>query len=278
MKEIWNKALALKEKNLEEYDSELNINYASFNVLEYQEGKSLSALLVNDDIGEEDFYKIMFQVFYTLRELSLAGVRHNDIHFGNIYINVLDVGKQIIYFYDKDSYSVINTKYIAKIYDFDNSAFTVIGAPRNSYIDKFQCAEYGMCSNKDDRYDLFIIVKQLEIWKAKLKNEKLEPVIKKFISKIAPDQKFIGPGCCEWHDRRCVKIKNPENPKTTICSPDAVIPSDKILDLKQLCDIEAFPNLYKLSDGYDWGFENLYVSQICGDAKKFIKCLKQHYN
>lgn len=278
MKKIWNRATKLKKDVKCDYGQELDIDNALFNVIEYQEGMTLDKLFINNDIDEDDLFSILFQIFYTLRELSLAGVRHNDIHFGNVYINILDKKKRLIYFYDQDKYSVIETKYIVKIYDFDNSSFTITGAPRNTYIENSQCPDYGMCSNKDDRYDLFIIIKRLS-WLnyINMKSNKLLPVIENFIKLAVPDSSFMKSSCCEFPDRRCVKIPGPTKKSNEICSPNAVIPSDKVLDLRQLCDKGAFPNLYNLRDGYDWGFDNLYISQICGDDVKFVGCLKKLY-
>jgi hypothetical protein len=87
-------------------------------------------LSYNNDNNLEDFYIILFQIIYTLKCFDLIGLKHNDLHFGNIFLEINKNNKKINnsikeqnkftkYIIDGKSYDIPNINYTVKIYDFD---------------------------------------------------------------------------------------------------------------------------------------------------------------
>ncbi len=64
---------------------------------------------------------IYIQIFYTLYVMSQIRFGHNDLHYGNIFIQTLDSPIQLNYKVMGKYYS-ITTKHLVKIYDFDHSS------------------------------------------------------------------------------------------------------------------------------------------------------------
>jgi hypothetical protein len=80
----------------------------------------------------QEFYIILFQIMYTLKCFDLIGIKHNDLHFGNIFLEI-KLNKSNInykpnnayksqttnYSINDKTYEIPNIDYTVKIYDFD---------------------------------------------------------------------------------------------------------------------------------------------------------------
>ena len=102
-----------------------------------QQNTTLKTL--NDMIDKEklldklqEFYIILFQIMYTLKCFDLIGIKHNDLHFDNIFLELKLNEKNSIYQLLKENkkqttnysindktYEIPNIDYTVKIYDFD---------------------------------------------------------------------------------------------------------------------------------------------------------------
>jgi len=99
-------------------------------------------LLINQTskrLNLQEFYIILFQIIYTLKCFNLIGIKHNDLHLGNILIEInnkvesndkVESNKNNVnnntyeynrYIVDENSFEIPNCKYTVKIYDFDFS-------------------------------------------------------------------------------------------------------------------------------------------------------------
>lgn len=214
--------LIRKTESLKEKNDDIDVNKAVITVVELGKGMSFSELL-QKGLNKDDFLAIMFQTFYTLRELFLNKVRHNDIHLGNIWINILPQPQRMIYFISDDVYAVLETKYLVKIYDFDRSAFTM-GPISNTALKTAFCPQYGMCENENERYDITIVLNALNTtWIYKYGFVK-EFVDKTFINKnILDTATFAG--------RYCEPVRGARD---TVCSDNAVIKKKYIYNLTQI--------------------------------------------
>lgn len=135
---------------------------AIITVLEKGDGMSLHDLL-GKGLRRKDFLDIMFQTFYTLRELFLNNINRNNTHLENIWINVLPEPQRMIYFVSDDIYVTIETKYVVKIYVFDSASFTV-GPMSNTIAKTDICPKYGVCENQDERFNIAILLIELGEW------------------------------------------------------------------------------------------------------------------
>lgn len=109
-----------------------------------------------------DIKNIIFQVIYTLECMNYLGVRHNDLHDKNIYI-VKNNNPEYLYYvtdYDDKSDKIecfkIKTKNgLAKIYDFDNGCVVKGKKLKNSKLDYYNMAKYGMSHSYNSKFDSF---------------------------------------------------------------------------------------------------------------------------
>lgn len=141
-------------------------------VVESGSGKSLSALLKEEIILPDqmrDLQNIVFQVMYTLHQMYLIGVKHNDLHIGNVWIRTLNKPIDIHYYHknptndDQYAHVHIRTKYVVKLYDFDRSTFYYkLGTPEtgttvNPWLlsKEYLCDQVGICNYEDQLYDLY---------------------------------------------------------------------------------------------------------------------------
>jgi hypothetical protein len=125
---------------------------------------SLLSLFVNIrlkkiELSHKDFYAILFQVYYTLEVFSRLGIRHNDLHFGNILYRRLSVPEDLYYEVDGDDGGDkiivhLRTRYIVKIFDMDRGSVYHKGVERNLALDSRYCQNFGECSGLYSKFDV----------------------------------------------------------------------------------------------------------------------------
>lgn len=129
-----------------------------------------SGLFLNDMEGNEA-ESILFQLEYATSELIEAGLIHNDLHDGNVYIRRFKDPKKIAYFYRyRDTIYKIEfeTKYQVIIIDFDNVG--IVESVYKKYKSELAntdngpfCLEYGMCEHINYVFDMNTIL--MYMWK-----------------------------------------------------------------------------------------------------------------
>ena len=92
-------------------------------ILEKGNGTSLGNLLGREgDLGitKYEWFGILFQLLWTIQTFMDIGLLHNDLHTGNVWIDILDEPIELFY----QSYGKtwrIKSKYFVKVFDFDMS-------------------------------------------------------------------------------------------------------------------------------------------------------------
>ena len=99
---------------------------ANILVIENVGAKTLS------DIEEDPL--IIFQVLFTIACFESVGLKHNDLHLGNIIVKELDKAVYLCYKIDDEIIS-FKTKKIVKIIDYDRSCIYSSKVERNRYLD-----------------------------------------------------------------------------------------------------------------------------------------------
>lgn len=235
-------------------------------VLERGNGDSLIKLMPSLT-DKKEFISIMFQVFYTLREMFMSKVKHNDLHTGNIWIDVLPDYKDMIYFINDNEYAQLRTKYIVKIYDFDLSSFTK-GDLQNDAV-KQMCVPYGICSNENPYFDIHTVCYYLIKYSWK-------PFVEDFVNEVIRNKQYLEDGCCAFPGRMCGKngyINTPIARKKkvkSIISPTSSSPSPPpgFSDLSSVksqpnkgCDKNFVPAAGDIYDLVDlWSLTNVFDS------------------
>ena len=161
----------------------------NFLVIERTQGNALAKML--PQLTGNELKSVLFQIIYTFEVFNRLGLRHNDAHLGNIFIDILDGGSPVgdaIYATEVGVFKIDVTKMV-KFFDLDLASTQLNcdkkGTPKinNAYIDIINelkhydlckntkldgemCDEYGMCNNDLNEYfDSFLtlgnIMKQL---------------------------------------------------------------------------------------------------------------------
>ncbi len=241
-------------------------------VMELGQGMKFSELLKTKILSENDLKTILFQVGYTLRQMHLAGVRHNDIHTQNVWINVLP-SPQITYYQLFDGrFARVESIYDVKIYDFDQSAFTS-GVLHNEYSTRSDgtCKNYGMCEIPDPIYDWLIMTNSLKIHSERNFNHATiiatattraavinlaatnMAAVAKITSKVVIDPMLLIPASGShpyyyFDGRYCKKIPKKVGGKNKICDANATVPPGLIRSFEELWKDDYFDNVLVTDD------------------------------
>lgn len=128
-----------------------------------------SYIIINEQLGETDvtlstwletphslesYQAVYFEIFWTLLCMEKLGLRHNDLHTGNIYVRNLKEERVFPFRFksNKKTYDVfLKTRYKVLIYDFDRS--TIIGLTDNTFLQTL-CDKGWGCQTENFGYDL----------------------------------------------------------------------------------------------------------------------------
>jgi hypothetical protein len=128
--------------------------------------------------SESSIVGIIFQILYTLYCFALKGLRHNDLHFGNIFIDKNTETETYTYKINK---RIIELKcnYHARIYDFDRGSIYHPAVERNFKLDTIFCQEFNECNGINTKIDLFSFISGLILyWNS------MPLIIRKWIDRI----------------------------------------------------------------------------------------------
>jgi serine/threonine protein kinase len=216
-------------------------------ILELGTGMSLMDLIRNKLLKPDDLKPILFQVGYTLLQMNRVGVRHNDLHLGNVWIDILPQEKIIYYKLRNGSMATIKSKYMPKIYDFDLSTFTADYNNNENLVmdnvaieDKF-CKLYGMCSQTDYLYDWLTFAYNLILYINK--NMKLKERIEAndILMLLEMDPDFEQGVYSNFEGRYC------KHNVQEYCEKNGVVPESMIKSFDQLVKDGFFPFVSKTS-------------------------------
>lgn len=158
-------------------------------ITEKIKGSSLRQTMDDKNISYRDFISIYTQILYSLHEMYLCGIRHNDLHPWNILIEVLDYPVEMVFFIDDEKYIIIKTRYIPRIFDFDRSVF--IESHVKNYATKYACRQYGECDVDDEKYDISkVMLYAYKLWGVGYKSKDgslTSDKIKAFCKSIMPN-------------------------------------------------------------------------------------------
>lgn len=97
-------------------------NYSNVLFCEYFKEQDIDCWFENNKIDEKDIKSIIFQVCFTLAVLQdKYKFMHNDLHPGNVLIDNINNNEKIQYSFYDNIYYINETKFIAKLWDFEFS-------------------------------------------------------------------------------------------------------------------------------------------------------------
>ena len=176
-----------KDNNLSDlYKEQQILNKNQFESADEEDRKHLEVLIIertqgvilkNAKLTNEDWVNVLFQILYTFEVFNRLGLRHNDAHLGNIFIDSLDSSSPVskaIYAVDKDSIFKVNLQKMVKLFDLDLSgsycdlayihpnyeevlqSINEEGLCENTKLSDDFCSAYGLCNDRNIYFDTFL--------------------------------------------------------------------------------------------------------------------------
>ncbi len=216
---------------------------ANFMILEQIKAQSLWDFMENTSIkiNDQALLTTIIQLLYTLVAFSELGIRHNDLHAGNIWMQRTDIGYRY-YFVTEDFYFKIRTQVTAKIYDFDRSSIGDPSSPgyNEALLSGIFCYNYGECPGANNKFDIFTLCFHLNQTSRLPGRENIAPLVNAIINDIILNKTlFQAHGCCVHNGLLCKSTTGPGY-GTAPCSPGWVPPDSEILSPIQALQLPYF--------------------------------------
>ena len=116
---------------------------------------SLSKLLYYNNITEDDLYKIIYQLIYTLKLLEIFRIQHHDLHLENILVEQLQTPTTLAYNVYNKIYK-FETKYIVRIFDWDLS-YSAPNKINQKILNNEMWDDLGITNSFKEGFDLFTV-------------------------------------------------------------------------------------------------------------------------
>ena len=212
-----NESFAYKD---EYYPNKEQFNFfgtANILIMERGKGETLKSWLNNNQINNkknfDNFRKLILQSLFTHEVFNMIGLKHNDNHLDNYYVENLNERMNLVYFYKENEWFQFSTEFLIKIFDFDQSSLTGKSifsslSKINNYLDIFNgaCMSSNRCNNEDydykDIYRFFcrIIKKFQEDDQYENPNNYIKKILQFIYRHIPSDlfSKYGNSGYCEF--------------------------------------------------------------------------------
>lgn len=123
---------------------------------------------------------VIFQVLWTLQAFNGVGLRHNDLHDGNIWIEKMERPVNHVYFSkDWSTYWVVPIFHMVRIFDFDRATLSQSPVLNGDMMDNSElCRQLGMCNGTvNDRFDALTFLSELHSRNIRLHRVNQDPPI-----------------------------------------------------------------------------------------------------
>lgn len=133
-----------------------NVGAINFLVTEKTQGKTLQDLINKPvPLTLDEWRNVLFQILYTLEVFNRLGLRHNDAHLNNIFVDEFVTQQSADYLVADGVFFNVSLKYFVKFFDLDLSAShcdkKAIHPLYHSLIDRMEAAD--VCINKKLEHD-----------------------------------------------------------------------------------------------------------------------------
>jgi serine/threonine protein kinase len=160
--------------------------YTKGNLNMFFQNMKIRVVVTHRVVGDslEDFFRklrnkpiidsVLFQLLFTIHTLNQLGIQHNDLHAGNILVDLYPEADTGQYFIDGNVYEV---PLPVKIYlfDFDQSSTAYCGP--NKYLDEEYyshfdkqrqeamyetiCTKNGICNERNLKFDMYTVIRNI---------------------------------------------------------------------------------------------------------------------
>lgn len=111
-----------------------------------------------------DYYQkafVLFDILYACYAMNCAGVIHNDLHLGNIYLETLPTPVKVCYIYGDDKKKfVFERNYKIMVYDFDRAYAQVLG--ENKLLNIY-CKDFASCNRLSSNKDFYKVIQSMYV-------------------------------------------------------------------------------------------------------------------
>lgn len=177
--------------------SRYNTENTSILIISKSSGKTLLDYIgIYTVITLNDKFNILFQILYTLKCFEKIGLSHNDLHFGNIFIDELETPEERIYYISNDECVKIKIKYDVKIFDFDRGSIYHPAVERNFTLDNGDfCSTFGKCNKFQQNKDLSSFIYRLQLYEndVDIRNYLTTITTKQFRKSVSKKDYLSGP-------------------------------------------------------------------------------------
>jgi hypothetical protein len=105
-------------------------------------GQSVYEFFRQPTLTIEHVRVVLFQIFWTLWQMGHVGAMHNDLHFGNMFVDTLPDRVDLNYVMGVDEHFVVPVDAFVRLYDFDWASMH--GQPPNMNH-RYVCRTLGVC-------------------------------------------------------------------------------------------------------------------------------------
>lgn len=162
-KELLKGAAKALSTTVQELTANGNVPMANFLFMDHVPGYSFGDFLKSREFNEYDCWTVLFQIYYTLECFRRLGIRHNDLHLGNILIRKLERAESITYLVPIDEVNGVASKQhmrvtlqvtcLVEFFDMDRAAvYFAHDVERNFELDLSFC-NVGECNSRSDLFD-----------------------------------------------------------------------------------------------------------------------------
>jgi hypothetical protein len=110
----------------------------------------------NAAIAVEQLRQMLFQLLWSLHQLQLRGINHNDLHYDNVFVDGLPFITHMVYDGHRDDlYFEVETTVFTRIFDFDWAYMR--NGPVNDHINAF-CRPNGVCNAFNEKFDTYTML------------------------------------------------------------------------------------------------------------------------
>lgn len=237
-------------------------------ILEQGEGMSLGDVVYTfkKTLTWENFWHpVLFQIMYTLLCFQQVGFAQNDLHAGNVWIDIAEEPRTFVYQGDESHAWTITTRFIVKFFDFDRAAksYTKYNRHRwtNNRLDDWVCEATGQCNGFSTFFDAFNIIYNIYHHLADDTSDstQVKRWIKRFIDRKTIHTKYA------WGGQLCTCVVG-EPGNCDKC--ERIEPDDKnILDGMVQKGFEEYMIKPQSNDWRDMVEENAYVWRLPSMSK-----------
>jgi len=248
----------LKHQNSPEVKSK-GFNFNKANILVLEKGGGIELADFNMKIKLQSWFVILYQVLYSILCFQQVGLSHNDLHSGNIFVEVLPERKLMVYYdnpYNTISYKAIDTDIFCRILDFDlasvqptdleDDRITNTRLEKANYCKKINTKNYvagaGICNFMNPKQDAFKFL--FHVYHEPQVPKQVKTWIKKQVNKNLLQKMRVELNAC-WQGYLCGKLPT----RTAGCFCEPFLPTDtemkpleKILQDFPISSINAKPN------------------------------------